>query len=249
MIHKIITHNGIFHADDVMSVALLHECISSEIPIERKRNISFDGFTNPNVWLVDVGGQYDALFNNFDHHQDSTLPAACMIVLLELRNKDIISEDMKDELFGNIHSISHIDCNGPLNMEGFQFNTLIKSFNTLDNGWDLALSVCRAYIQSCKSTVAKIAESRDIWDSGEKISLYIRSCQAFPIHWKRYEEQPFLVYPHDGKYNLISSNSDHFPLMSTGRESFMHANRFLAVFDNKEDAIICAQRSTYNAIG
>lgn len=249
MISKIITHNGIFHADDVMCIALLHEFVSSDIPVERKRNISFAEFTNPDVWIVDVGGQYDSHFNNYDHHQDASLPAACMITMLELHNKQKISDEMRDELFDPIWHISDIDCNGTAGKDAFHVNTLIKSFNALENGFDVAVQVCRQYIQSCKITVSKAAESRQIWESGEKISMYIRACDEFPIHWKRYEEQPFLVYPHDGKWNLLSISSDQFPLASNGKETFMHANKFLAVFDSREDAISCAQKSAYNAVG
>jgi hypothetical protein len=249
MIFKIITHNGIFHADDAMAVALLHEFLRPTIPVERTRNISPDEFTNPGIWIVDVGGQYNTEHNNFDHHHDPSLPSACVLVLKELYFRGHISMVVYDELIDPLMEISHIDCNGPADKNGFQVNSLIKSFNALIDGFDLAVNVCRLYIQSCVLTAAKAAESRHIWDSGEQVSMFIRSCDAFPIHWKRYEEEPFLVYPNEGMFTLISRNSEEFPILSTGREKFIHANKFLAVFANKKDAIDCANVSSYFAVG
>ena len=240
MISKVITHDGIFHADDVMSVALLLEFVRTSIQVERTRNISSDEFTNPDIWIVDVGGKYDDKLNNYDHHQDSHLPAACMIVLTELVNLGYVSVAMQEELFDAVYEISDIDCNGPQDKNGFQVNSLIKSFNSIENGFDIAVEVCRNYIKACKSSVVNIEKSRQIWDSGEVIST-TRVCKAFPIHWKRYEQEMFLVYPQAGKWNVITRDSSVAPLVDgKGKAEFVHANKFLAVFNDRADAIQCA---------
>jgi hypothetical protein len=239
MISKVITHDGIFHADDVMAVALMQEFIDHKIQVERTRNISIDDYNNPDVWIVDVGGKFDRVNNNYDHHQDNTLPAACMLVLTELVNLGRISIDMQEELFDAVYEISDIDCHGPMDKNGFQFNTLIKSFNAIEDGFKKAVWVCRNYIQSCKENVANAARSREIWDDGEVIST-TRVCKSFPIHWKRYEEQMFLVYPQAGKWNLITRDSNYAPIVDSHlKAEFVHANRFIAVFNNRADAIQC----------
>ena len=184
MISKVITHDGIFHADDVMSVALLQEFIRPTIQIERTRNISSDEFSNPDIWIVDVGGQYDQVNNNYDHHQDSNLHSACVLVCKELIERGFMDGVVYEELIDNLLEISEIDCNGPADKNGFQVNSLIKSFNAIDDGFDIAVKVCRNYIKACKANVAKAEESRDIWDRGEKIGL-IRVCDSFPVHWKK----------------------------------------------------------------
>jgi hypothetical protein len=163
-----------------------------------------------------------------------------MLILTELSNQGFISDEMHSELFDNIFEISDIDCNGPADKNGFQVNSLIKSFNSIDDGFELAVDVCRKYIQACKANVAQAQESREIWDRGTKIGQEIRVCDKFPVHWKRYEEAMFLVYPQDGKYNLITRDSSIAHLVSTGKESFIHANKFLAVFEFETDAIHCA---------
>lgn len=242
-ISKVITHDGIFHADDVMSIALMLEFIRPTLQIERTRNISSDEFSNPDIWIVDVGGQYDQVKNNYDHHQDSTSHAACVLVCKELIERGYMDGVVYEELIDNLLEISDIDCNGPANKNGFQVNTLIKSFNSIEDGFELAVDVCRKYIQSCKANAAKSEESKKIWDDGEKMGN-IRICTAFPIHWKRYEQEMFLVYPQAGKWNVITRDSSIAPLVDSGKADFMHANKFLAVFKTKLDATSCAKRSS-----
>ena len=248
-ISKIIVHDGIFHADDVMAVALLHRFVDAIIPVERTRTISQEDIANPEVWIVDVGGQYNKDLNNYDHHQDRTLPAACMLILLILHERGYINDEMRDELFDPIWHISDIDCNGPAGKDSFHVNALLKSFNALENGFDIALSVCKQYIQACKATVGMAVTSKQIWDEGEKVSLYIRVCNAFPLHWKRYDEQMFLIYPNAGKWTVLTRESEAFPLVKTGKEEFMHVNRFIATYKTKDDAIQCGQMSAINAVG
>jgi len=169
---KVITHNGIFHADDVMSIALIKEQVN-EIPVERTRNISIEDINDPEVWVVDVGGEFNHELNNYDHHQSKELDASCILVLKALTYEGLIGRELYEELESSFEAISFIDRNGPASMNGFQFNTLIKSFNALENGFDIAVNVCRKYIQSCKATVQKSVESQEIWDRGEKISMFI----------------------------------------------------------------------------
>jgi uncharacterized UPF0160 family protein len=64
----IVTHTGIFHADEVFACATLQLLYSEEIPVTVIRS------RDPVDWigadyLVDVGGEYDALNGKFDHHQ------------------------------------------------------------------------------------------------------------------------------------------------------------------------------------
>lgn len=248
-ITKIITHDGIFHADELLAIALIQHVYNHPIPVERTRNISEEDITNPEVWIVDVGGVFDMSVSCFDHHHNEYLPAACLLVLDFLYMTNKISSQFYEELVNAYTAVSVIDTTGYNGSEGFSFNSLIKSFNYIDEGFEVALNVARNYVQACSNTADKATESRSIWLAGEKISLYIRACDAFPIHWKRYEEEPLLIYPNAGKYNLLSINSEDFPLVSTGKEEFMHKNKFLAVFTTKEDAISCAQQTAYNVVG
>lgn len=66
MTNKIIaTHNGNFHADDVFSVAALKNIFSS-FKLLRTRDL--ERIRKADI-VIDVGGEYDADTDRFDHHQ------------------------------------------------------------------------------------------------------------------------------------------------------------------------------------
>lgn len=65
----VITHNGVFHADDVVAVVLLTmfgKMMNINVEIVRSRDPA--GFAKADV-VVDVGGVYDPENGRFDHHQ------------------------------------------------------------------------------------------------------------------------------------------------------------------------------------
>lgn len=67
---EIITHDRVFHADDVFACAIL-KLSHSESRVVRTRDSSvIQAATGaPNTILVDIGGQYDPELRLFDHHQ------------------------------------------------------------------------------------------------------------------------------------------------------------------------------------
>lgn len=62
----IITHPGQAHRDDFLSCCLLLAKYGG--PIER-RDPTSDELADEKIFIVDVGGEYNPLFRNFDHHQ------------------------------------------------------------------------------------------------------------------------------------------------------------------------------------
>jgi uncharacterized UPF0160 family protein len=70
----IVTHPGVFHADEVYAVAWLIRYVmpeANEIVIVRTRDEKFlaAAKTNRDVYVLDVGGVYEPLNHNYDHHQ------------------------------------------------------------------------------------------------------------------------------------------------------------------------------------
>jgi len=64
---KILTHNGRFHADDVIACELLSLLEDGNVEISRSRNLDdLDQYK----WIVDVGKQYIPEHGRFDHHQE-----------------------------------------------------------------------------------------------------------------------------------------------------------------------------------
>lgn len=242
MIKKIITHDGQFHADELFAIALIHEFVGNA-PVERTRTISTEDVQDENVWIVDVGGHYSPQLNLFDHHHDKMLHASCVLVLKHLVKTDVISEELYDELIDQMLVVSEIDCNGHREFNGFQMNSYIKMMNHLPDGFEFSLELCKRFVRSCVETVKAANDSRITWDSGDVIDNNIRICNSFPIHWKRYNEQSYLVYPNAGKWNVLSIDSSKYPLCDTGKQEFLHTGKFIAVFSNKKDAVECAVMS------
>ena len=67
----VVVHGGMCHRDDFMAIGLLKlvGAIGPTTPVHRT-NPTPDDMLNPNVIVVDVGGQYNPALNNWDHHQD-----------------------------------------------------------------------------------------------------------------------------------------------------------------------------------
>lgn len=65
---NVITHDGIFHADDVFAVAMLLTLEPLVVYRTRDMSIISEKSGNPGVTIVDVGGQYDPSRGLYDHH-------------------------------------------------------------------------------------------------------------------------------------------------------------------------------------
>jgi hypothetical protein len=78
---KIVTHAGNAHLDEFLSVAVL--IATGEITMIYRREPTAEDMADPNVYVVDVGGQYDPSKRNYDHHQFSRgTEAECALSLL-----------------------------------------------------------------------------------------------------------------------------------------------------------------------
>lgn len=68
--HRIVTHSGPFHADDVLAVAVLLDLVpDAEVVRTRDPEVLDAAREDPDTVLVDVGWDYDVHYRNFDHHQ------------------------------------------------------------------------------------------------------------------------------------------------------------------------------------
>ena len=246
---KIITHNGQFHADEVFACALILEHVG-ELEIQRTRVIDAVEYSNTETFIVDVGGVYDPEMRNFDHHQDELLEASNMLVLFYLRDNDFISNRLCEMYLDKMREISMIDRTGHDGMNGFQVNSLIKSFNSLPNGFELAIQTARGYIKAQAINELLEQESREAFDAGERIALETVVCTKFPLFWKAYEECIFLVAPtQDGNWAVHTINSKEYPLIAMGNEKFFHVGRFIAVYGTMQEATESARQQCIYTFG
>lgn len=80
--HKIVVHPGSAHRDDFMAVSILLATLE-EAEVFR-RDPTREDLADLATHVVDVGMQYDPERNNFDHHQDSSLPCAFHLIMEHL---------------------------------------------------------------------------------------------------------------------------------------------------------------------
>lgn len=247
----IITHDGLFHADEVFAIALIHRFIG-HCPVVRTRRIATSDLTNPEMWVLDQGGKYEPELNNFDHHQDKTLPATNMLVLNELVKRNVVSKDMMDMLKNGFQTISAIDTGGYDSFPGFQVNALIKSFNSLEGGWGHAYMLATHWIEAQYQTLNKIPESLSTWRNSKVLSPGVRYAEKYPMFWKSYNEEPLLIVRkskslHENTeefiYELHSANSKEMPILPGHNELFLNAGSFIAGYQNLDDALSAAKAS------
>lgn len=249
MIKQIITHSGQFHADEVFAIALLRQ-LFGDIPVERTRDISTELIQDPEVWVLDVGKIFDPEISCFDHHQNKELPATNMLVLNHLISIQKIGNDLYDRLKPSFIQISEIDLNGYTDTNGFQVNSLIKSYNSLYNGFERALEVASSFVEAQMINVLVEFESRRIFDKSEPICFMTKLSEEFPVFWKSYKECTFLVSKdQSGEWCLHTIDAKEFPLVPTGKEKFFHNGKFIAVYNSKEDAISSARIQCINTFG
>lgn len=67
-ITRVVTHPGVFHADEVCAVSWLRIWVGRQLPVERRPPTEAE-LADPAVAVVDVGGRFDPSTRCFDHHQ------------------------------------------------------------------------------------------------------------------------------------------------------------------------------------
>lgn len=66
----IVTHSGVFHADEIFASQLIEKMSGQPCNIirTRDRKLLEQYIADPSIFVIDVGGVYDPTNRNFDHH-------------------------------------------------------------------------------------------------------------------------------------------------------------------------------------
>lgn len=235
----LITHDGQFHADEIVTIAILYLAFGV-VPYKRTRSVTKEELDNPDIWVLDQYGQLDVVKHIFDHHQSKDLQATNMLVLKYLANNDLIKKDLYELLLRPFGQISDYDRLGPLSFTGFQFSEFIKTLNNLDNGFEMALAICRTWLQGMEALLDRKEEAQTIYKNGRSIGGIVKVCKAFPILWHTMGPERILVAPEKNTWRVHSADTETYPIVSTGKELFLHENRFIASYATKDDAVVAA---------
>lgn len=219
-IKKIVTHAGTFHADEVSAVALLLYLFPNTL-VERTYTPSEEDFADPEVVVIDIGRRFEPELLNFDHHQDTELPASNMLVLdhfFELLPKGA-AEYLQENLF---EYISEVDCgtiieqiNDPYSGCGVEadnsyghgieltgvptISSIIRACNNLHEslGWPIAMQTMGNVLQTYLAAGKKYVETAARW-IGEvekrRGNFAIFDSEDYLVGWETPAEKDSIIY-------------------------------------------------------
>ena len=223
------THSGQFHLDELMAIAVYEE-FGGICTVVRQDT------PTPHDIAIDIGGIYDGVVN-FDHHQDSRLPSACVLI-----GRDLIPSDIWKYLEKMFMHISDCDC-GREGISPGSFNGVIRSFNILKGGFEKALMVTRmvlaAHIASAKKAIADVER----WNKLERrYRIAVQDSREVILNWKSLASRDgiyFLVCPNSrGEgYHLITRDLVTISIPKEETQTFRHNSGFMASYPTKDDAI------------
>lgn len=253
----VITHNGIFHADEVVAIALLRIAGFSMLNIVRTRDKAEikKGIENPYTFVIDVGGIHDPSKNNFDHHQDKNLPSAAGLVYEHF--KDQICDKYSQQFFSKfIASIDAIDTNR---------NDIYKTWNTLPDGFrntsniisgfnrdpkddddqhsqfELALTFATFIIRNELHLAGEKAKSEAMYTSRTILPNNVAVFDEFNTVWKEKPDHQFAVMPHTSGWQIVSRDTSVAivpeSVSSCDGFIFRHASGFMATVKEKSTAV------------
>ena len=155
---QVVTHDGIFHADELLACAALSIAYGRDsVVIIRSRDskVLEVATQTKDVWVIDVGNSYDPSMLNFDHHMrdfdvtnsfGNKLSSFGMIVE-ELLRRDFFTE-VKESLLKFSNKVDMLD-NGVKKTEDLIFLSVLNSYS--DNeviNFYAALEVAMTYLRS-----------------------------------------------------------------------------------------------------
>ncbi|MGB1927504.1 MAG: MYG1 family protein [Rubripirellula sp.] len=164
-IELIVTHPGSAHKDDFLACCLLAHLHG--VPVQRREPTEED-LANPEICVVDVGGDHNPELKNFDHHQfprDSPPRCALSLVLL-----DINLYDDACSFLSWLRTAEWLDTLGP-NVAAERMGIPRSAFSQLNSPIDMTL-LNRFARESCINPVSAIYQVMVM--IGEDIISYLQ---------------------------------------------------------------------------
>ncbi len=211
----IVTHNGNFHADDVFSIAALKNIFPS-FKLIRTRDLEL--IAKADI-VLDVGGEYDADTDRFDHHQrggagerENGIPYSSFGLIWQKYGLEICqgNQDVANAVdSGLVSKIDAIDCGHVEGTyKGISLSQTIGMFNPtwqedshfdtcFDEAVDFASRVLTRFIASANGGISAKAIVAKAIDNAEDPRVIVLEKYT---PWKRTvhtlsEEALYVVYP------------------------------------------------------
>lgn len=243
---KILTHAGVFHADEVLAIATIKSLFSYEIPIERVNEVSEEDMQDPQVLVLDIGGEYNPELGNFDHHHDRDLSATNVLVLHHFVDSSY-REKLRKHLFQYVSDVDTGTIPGGWTEGIPTFNAIIRNLNgvlSFEETVSIAKTILKGYINTTKVAI----ETENYYFSLERAyeKVVIEEKGTFIPEWKELAKQEgilLMLSPNArGGWQLVSRDSQVLKITKAEGQTFLHASGFMAVYADKETALKHAKK-------
>ena len=238
---EIITHANTFHADELLAIATFTHFMNKddvcEINVVRMNSVTPTMLENPELYIFDLGGEYNELLGNFDHHQDKSLPASNILVLDYFCQDVDLASLLKNKLF---KYVSDVDTGKIIAREGADlagFNSIIRNLNNVENGFQIALDMTKQILAGYIATAKLAIETKSYWHSLERTydaTIVIEKAGQFIPEWKEYAEKEgvLLMISENsrGGFQVVSRDSTVISIPVSEYQSYRHNSGFMAVY-------------------
>lgn len=252
----VITHDGLFHSDEVFSVALLR-LYYSDIKIIRTRDseLLIKAINDREVFVLDVGNAYDPQTRNFDHHQMDAPEGLSTISLLffhlfpDFREDDRLSK-IYNRLIKGINEWDQGKADRILKGHPLHLPQLISGFNRFgmpnqDTQFLKAVDFAYKVLANEMNTAKEMIRSEEVWKKkevlGKQVALLDEYCTFWRIVQGEEKHYKYIAQPDLDNWSVMSVDSELHPLPEvTGNTNglvFQHKDRFITVFNNYQSAI------------
>jgi len=256
---KVITHDTSFHADEVIAVALLRFCAYKFELIRTRDNIVLaEAVSNPEILVLDVGGQYDPALLNFDHHQDMELKSAAGLIYEHFKN-EILPEHEQPFLDNFFAAIDAIDTNRnnvfavwSTLPKGFRnassiiggFNRDVRNAAEQDAQFEKAAAFAQTIIENEVYSAKRKAKSEAEYATRFILPNNVAVFEEFSTVWKDKKEHQFVILPHANGWQIqtLDTTIAQVPESVSACEGFVfrHGSGFMAVVKDKDVALAFA---------
>ena len=260
---KIVTHDGTFHSDEIFSIGLLlaFELKKGQaVQIVRSRDEVFlkEHRSMADIFILDIGGDYNAELRNFDHHQDDDYfkdKAAVRLIfdylLATKKMETIIATHLWENLIKLINQWDLGQEQKFVNYYHRPLPSLISSYNRTTEDiseeniqFEKALRFGLEIIENEIFSHQQYQDAKRTFLQHRNINSHTVIFETFnPKHssfLKQYRNIRYYIYPYKGNWAVAAVNSKKHPLPDCSyceHLVFSHKNHFLTVFDTKEAAI------------
>ncbi|MDF1573311.1 MAG: MYG1 family protein [Bacteroidales bacterium] len=251
----VVTHNGIFHADEVFAIALI-SCIHGKLEVVRTRDkkIIDQAKSDPKIFVIDVGMVSDPRMKCFDHHQQSqsgqeeSSVSLVFRYLFDNQATDPVLSLVYDRLIREINDWDTGKIGKHINSSPVLLPRIISGYNraddeTQDKQFIKVVNLAREIVRNEFNTSKLLVQGKKIWDRRIRLSESSVILNEFCPFWRQIQAGkkliPYILQPVTGGWAVMSADSDTYPLPEPEESEniiFFHPAKFYALFNTRSEA-------------